>query len=82
MGDSMVKTTVAFDRSKYEELKRIASTRRCNVEDLIRESVEVRFSLFSDDERKKAVEAMASLALPVGSWEEIEQEIISGATES
>jgi len=33
MGDSMVKATVAFDRSKYEELERIASTRRCTVND-------------------------------------------------
>jgi predicted DNA-binding ribbon-helix-helix protein len=76
-----VKTEVTLDAAKYERLERIARERSASVDDLIREAVDVHFGLATRAERLAALEALAGLELPVGSWEEMEAEIVKGATE-
>jgi hypothetical protein len=82
MGAPKVKTTVAFESSKYKRLKKIAQARHCEVRELIKESVEMRFDLLDKAQRQEAVKKIANLDLPVASWEEMENETIKGATES
>jgi len=74
------KTTVLFDPEKYKRLKRIARVQGRTVGELIRESVEIRFGLASVEERLAAVESLGEMSLPAGTWEEMEEETIKGAT--
>jgi len=79
MADEMGTVTVAIDGALYRRLKEIADLRRCTVEELVDESVKNRYFLHTAKERRDAVDSLESMALPVGSWEEIETEIIDGA---
>lgn len=82
MGSAQQKMTVSLNRSLFERLQEIAKRRRCRVDELIEESVKASYRLYDMDERLKAVDELEQLELPVGDWEEIEEDIIKGATTS
>ncbi len=50
--------------------------------DLIRITVVERYGLYSRAQRRKAVEEMAALRLPVGSWQEMENESLNGGADA
>ena len=76
-----ITTQVTLDPAKYQRLEALARARRASVEELIREAVESHFGLVTPAERRAALEALQRLDLPVGSWEEMEEETVRGATE-
>jgi predicted DNA-binding ribbon-helix-helix protein len=82
MPEAKVKATVKFDRGVYEQLRRIARARKCAVGDLIRITVVERYGLYSRAQRRKAVEEIAALRLPVGSWQEMERESLNGGADA
>ena len=82
MEEATVKMTIELPRSMYERLQRLASERKCAISDLLKDSAEARFSTADRDQRREAADRIARLDLPVGSWEEMEQEIIEAATET
>jgi hypothetical protein len=82
MPETKVKATVKFDRAVYEQLRRIARIKKCAVGDLIRITVVERFGLYSRAQRCKAVEEMAGLELPVGTWRDMENEALRGGLEA
>jgi len=80
MTDHLETFSVSLDGSLYRRLKEIADKRHCAVDDLVGESLKIHFSLHTPKERRAAVDDLESMSLPVGTWEEMETEIISGAT--
>ncbi|MCK9462257.1 MAG: hypothetical protein M0R80_21735 [Proteobacteria bacterium] len=81
MADNTGTVSVALDRVLYQRLKEIAERRHCAVDDLVGESVKIRYSLHTAQERRAAVDSLETMDLPVGSWDEMEKEIIAGATQ-
>jgi hypothetical protein len=81
MISSSIKAEVTLDRAKFERLEALALARKASVDELIREAVESHFGLVTQAERRADLDALGRLDLPVGSWEEMEAEIIRGATE-
>jgi len=74
--------SVTLDSELFRQLRLIAERRNCTVGDLVSESVRSRFHLHDIEERRAAVEALAGMSLPVGTWEELERESTSEACES
>jgi len=81
MEEPTVKMTIELPRTIYERLQRLAAERNCEIVELLRDSAEARFSTAGRDQKREAVDRIARLDLPVGSWDEMEQEIIEAATE-
>lgn len=80
MGRLAKKTTILFEPEEYERLKRVARTRRCSVGELIRSTMREQHLPSELSTRLEAVKQLSELALPVADWEELEREIIAGAT--
>lgn len=73
--------TVLTDE-QFEELMRLAAETAKPVSVLIREAVEtVYFASIEKQRRLAALEELLSLEAPVDDWEQMEDEIILGATE-
>lgn len=71
-----------LSEEQYEELSRIAEQRDQPLSVLIREAVkEVYLEKRGTRRRLEAVERITSLDGPVGDWEQMEEEIIRGASE-
>lgn len=71
-----------LSEEQYEELSRIAEQRDQPLSVLIREAVKEVYLERRDTRcRLEAVERIASLDGPVGDWEQMEEEIIRGASE-
>lgn len=69
-------------KEQYDALSRLAREEEKPVSVLVREAVEKVY--FEEAERKRRQEALAallSLDAPVADWEQMEEEIISGALE-
>jgi len=81
MGRLTKKTTILFDAEEYERLKRAARLRRCSVGNLIRSALREKNLLSDSDSRSDAAERLSQLSLPVSDWEEMEREILAGASE-
>jgi len=79
MANEIDTINVALDRNLYRRLEDIAKRRNCAVDDLVGESVKIRYSLYSAKERMAAVDSLEKMSLPVGTWEEMEKEIVDGA---
>ncbi len=60
--------------AQYRELRRIAQRQGRSMGALIREAIEKEFSRSAQERAIAAVEELASLSLPVASWEEMERE--------
>lgn len=66
---------VLFEPETYGHLEEIASREGVSVGELIRQAV--RHTFFSSPEsRRLAFEAICSMEIPVGDWEEMEREIL------
>jgi predicted DNA-binding ribbon-helix-helix protein len=81
MKDAQTRTTVGLESGLFRRLKEIADRQHRKVDDLVAESVKARFRIHDVEERIAAVAEIASMDLPVGEWEELENDIIEGATE-
>jgi len=74
------KTTILFSTEEYLRLKDAARIRRCSVGELIRRTLREQSLLVDPQDKDAAVDALAEMSLPVGSWEELEEETLRGAT--
>lgn len=81
MGNLCKKTTILFEPDDYERLKEVARLKRCSVGELIRTTLREQHLLPDAAGRQEAVRELAGLGLPVGAWEEMEEEILAGASE-
>ena len=60
--------------AQYSELRRIAQRQGRSMGALVREAIEKELSRSGRERAIAAVEELASLSLPVASWEEMERE--------
>ncbi|MCP4602623.1 MAG: hypothetical protein GY847_19260 [Proteobacteria bacterium] len=81
MKESQTRMTVGMNDGLFKRLKEIADRRRCNVDELVEESVKARYRLYDIEERLAAVDEMAGMDLPVGEWDEMEREILDGTVD-
>lgn len=65
---------VLLEDEEYERLETLASQRGISVSDLIRETVRDRFTPLAE-QRKRAVEAICRISIPLPEWEVLEAEI-------
>jgi hypothetical protein len=66
---------VLFEPEAYEHLEQIANREGVSVAELIRRAV--RDAFFSSPEsRRRALEEIRSMAIPVGDWEDLERVIV------
>ncbi|HKZ51283.1 MAG TPA: ribbon-helix-helix protein, CopG family [Dehalococcoidia bacterium] len=70
-----------LSQAQYEELRRIAKGRRRSLGALIREAIDREYLHSHREAAIVAVEELASLSLPVASWEEMEKESVEAALE-
>ena len=71
-----------LSEGQYRDLMRIAKMQHKPISHLVREAIEqVYFGKSAIDERREALEGLFSLDAPVADWEQMEDEIILGATE-
>ncbi|MBW8876672.1 MAG: ribbon-helix-helix protein, CopG family [Acidobacteria bacterium] len=71
------KTQVLLRSDEYERLEAIAAQRRTSVPDLIREAVRDRYLPLAE-RRKRAVEAICQLRIPIPDWDTLEKETAEG----
>ena len=73
------RTTVVLSEEEFQALKAISKRTRKSVSRLVREAVrKVYLSPGADEEKRKALEELSSLSVPVGDWEKMEREIEEG----
>ncbi|HKI01951.1 MAG TPA: CopG family transcriptional regulator [Thermoanaerobaculia bacterium] len=65
---------VLLEDEEYERLETLASQRRVSISDLIREAVRDRFTP-SAEQRRRAVEAICRINIPLPEWDVLEAEI-------
>jgi hypothetical protein len=71
------KTTILFPPSLYKGLAQLAKRRGSSVGELVRQACRAQYSLSTSQERLALVDQLASLSLPVGTPEEMEQESVA-----
>lgn len=71
---------VLFSPDQFSHLQTIAREQDASVGALIRKAVEDAYFRHQQQERLEAVQRMASLSLPVASWEQMEEESMRGCT--
>ena len=75
------KTTILLTRSLKKRLARLSRMTGKSVAQLLREAAENQYFSASPIEKKEIVRKMSSLHIPVGTPEEIEEEIVKGRLE-
>lgn len=65
---------VLLEDEEYERLETLANQRGVSVSDLIREAVRDRFTPLAE-QRKRAVEAICRISIPLPPWDVLEAEI-------
>jgi len=65
---------ILMEPDEYQRLEEIASVRGCSVAQLIRLAVKERY-LVSVNDRLAAVEALVSMELPIGDWDQLKAEL-------
>ena len=65
---------------QYKMLQLYAKKHKKSIGSVIREALDKMISGRSKKEKKKAVERLLSRKLPVSDWEQMEKEILEGAT--
>ena len=65
---------ILLESDEYARLEAIAAQRRTSVSDLIHEAVRDRYLPLAE-QRKRAVEAICQLRIPLPDWETLEKEI-------
>ena len=68
-----------FPDDLSDRLTQIAQREGRSVASLIREAVVERYGSITAEERLAAIDRLADLEAPVGSWDQMEAEIIAGA---
>jgi hypothetical protein len=72
--DLTKKATILFPPDLYDQLAALALNQKTSVGELVREACRRQYGRATRDERVAAVAALAGLALPVGTPEEMERE--------
>lgn len=65
---------VQLEPEEYERLETAAAQRGVSISDLIREAVQDRYLPLSE-QRKRAVEAICQLRIPIEDWASLDEEI-------
>jgi hypothetical protein len=68
------KTTILFSPELHRRLTRLAARRGVSLGELVREACEVRYGVLGSASRLEAVQALATLELPVGTPDEMKRE--------
>ena len=67
---------VRFEAGQYQRLEKIAHDRGQSVAELIREAVENQYLEPGLADKRRAIERLLELDLPVGPWEEVKEALI------
>ena len=70
------KTTILLQPDLHRRLTALAEQRRTSLGELVRTACEKQYGLGNSEERLQAVRALAELALPVGSPDEMKKESV------
>ena len=81
MAEMTKKTTILFPPALYKEIEDEARSQGRSVGELVREAAMIRYGSGGVSARLEAVERLANLNGDVGDPEQLEDEIIRGATE-
>lgn len=73
------RTQVLLTREQRDRLERLAAREGRSVGSVIREAIES-YTTTGPRSRAEAAEAIIAMDLPIGDWEQLKAEIISGAT--
>ncbi|MEA2015275.1 MAG: CopG family transcriptional regulator [Actinomycetota bacterium] len=76
---SLKKTTLLFEEDVYEKLKEKARRRNVSIGGLVREAVVTYYGIKNKEEKRKALDRLKSLNLPVADYESMEKEIMERA---
>ena len=74
MSTSSEQVQVSFSQDQLARLRAIAAERGVSLSALIREAVVETYPVHEQMDRLEAVQRMAELKLPVGDWDQLEQE--------
>ena len=74
--DLSKKTTILLSPGLHEHLTRTARARRQSLGQLVREACEVQYGRVSGDDRRRAVDELRRLSLPVASPRKMKQESV------
>lgn len=73
---------ITLSEAEYRQLARLADATRKPLSTLVREAVEqVYFERKTRARRRAALQNLLALNAPVADWQQMEQEIVRGATE-
>lgn len=81
MGVLTRKIQILFSDEQYGLLKRIAAEKGTSVGALVRDAIEKVYLKEIKKRRMEIAERLVRMKLPVGDWEEMEEEIARGAME-
>lgn len=70
------KTTILFPVKLYKHLAHLSKQRKESVGHLVRHACEVQYGILSTDDRRKAVQALRALSLPVSTSSQMKRESI------
>ena len=74
------KTTLLFEENVYKKLKEKAKLENISMGKLVREAVVEYYGIKNKEDKIKALKNLTDLKLPVSDYEDMEKEIIKGAT--
>jgi hypothetical protein len=74
------KTTLLFEENVYKKLKEKAKLENISMGELVREAVVEYYGIKNKEDKIKALKNLTDLKLPVSDYEDMEKEIIKGAT--
>lgn len=74
------KTTLLFEENVYKKLKEKSKLENISMGELVREAVIEYYGIKNKEEKMKALKNLIDLKLPVSDYEDMEKEIIAGAT--
>jgi hypothetical protein len=70
------KTTILLSPAMHKHLSRVAKSRNKSMGELVREACESHYGFVSPDERRTAAKELASMALPVGTVDEMKRQSV------
>ena len=69
---------ILFSKDKYAQLEKLAHRRKKSVATLVREAVDEKYLAKEAQKQDEIINRLSSMNLPVGSPEEMEEEIVLG----
>lgn len=67
---------VLFDAEQYAKLERVAQAQGQSVGALVRKAVEREYLRPVAEERRRAVEELLQMEIPLGTWEEVKADLL------